>query len=151
MLYLPRGSREWSERFWHRPLDAVPMIYGSGDINSLAPGIETGVLFEGDVPPQVNGFRIEHLMIGTGIISTTRGGSGGLLILVYNRTIRNAGASFKVPQFYQFPAFAGVGAATIYPVAWLIGPADHWQATLRNDASIDTVLHSWVGLDGWYF
>lgn len=141
---LPRHSQEWFRRFWNRPTDAVPVVYGSANLGGIGVGIESGPAFEDDVPPDVNGFRIEEIQCGWTVAA------GGLFVRIYNREVRNtAGPTFNIPQFYELSLFGGPGSVSRYPVAWLIEAGSHWQATAMNRSVAQT--NTWIGLAGYYF
>lgn len=146
MQYVARQSYEWLARFWHRPLDAVPVMRGSLNVNSLATQTETEVLLDGIVPAWVNGFRVSEVWV----CSSTP--SGGAKIRLYDRAVRGSGATLNIPQFYELDAFAG-SAPVAYPVAWLLEPADPWEFTIFNSKAGGGAALSllWGGLAGWYF
>lgn len=146
MKKVPRFGNAFMDRFWNRPLDAVPRVYGSSNINSLATQTESAVLFGGIVPPDVNGFRIANLFIGS---STP---SGGAKVRIYVGADRGSGPTTNIPQFYEHDGFCGT-AAVPFPVAWLIEPAMPWAFTLYNSKAGGGAALAllWGGLDGWYF
>lgn len=146
----PLGSREYFDAFMAMPIDGVPFVLGSTrPVGGAIVGNESPIMLSGLVPPNVNGFRISHILFAmeqTAVTNASR--TGYTFKLFVGRVFEDGGGALSVAQFYNYDIFGGNNVAR-YPVKWLIGAAMPWEVRIRNGTTLGQTF--WAGMEGWYF